>query len=337
MTEPCRAPLPLAAATALQDLRALVFRHHALHLEQQVVLGRRADLAVEEDALDAGAAQLVDEQHLVGVTARQAVGRMDVDAVEGAGSREVAQPFQRRADKSGAAVAVVGEAMPGQKGQAVRRDPRLQRRHLAGNGAVTLLLGRHAGIDGNTQGFSHAVAPLPVSHARARCRRTRHVTGCSGFGHRSRASVPGRGLVLVAFSARQGGLPFKDRDQPLERCSDMRLAEPGRLMADPDPQTWNRPAAPGHRRLHIPTGFRRNAGRLPPARPEIPRRMSAEAAREKALQTGQRVVLPDRGRGGQPHAGQPVYEPLPEALVAYTEWRCRAVSLSILLLSFMCP
>jgi len=50
---------------------------------------------------------------MVGVAARQAVGRMDVDAVRGAEGSEVAQALLRRADKGGAAVAVIDEAAVG--------------------------------------------------------------------------------------------------------------------------------------------------------------------------------------------------------------------------------
>src|SRR4051794_35977644 len=49
----------LAAAASLLDLGALVFRHHALNLQQQVILGRHPDWAVEEDDLHPGAVQFI--------------------------------------------------------------------------------------------------------------------------------------------------------------------------------------------------------------------------------------------------------------------------------------
>ncbi len=50
---------------------------------------------------------LVQENDLIGVAARQAVWRVDVDPLDCAGRSEVAQPFQGRANKGCAAVAVV--------------------------------------------------------------------------------------------------------------------------------------------------------------------------------------------------------------------------------------
>jgi len=129
-----------------------------------------------------------------------------------------------------------------------------------------------------------------------RPRHIRHVTVCNGIGHRRCAPTCGIGPVLVALTAGQAGLPFEDWNQPLERRRDMRRAEPGRLMAYPDLQDWNRPAAPGRRRLRTPIGFRRNADRLPPGRPEIPRHIPDGADYEEASLRGRRVVLPDCGR-----------------------------------------
>ena len=110
--------MPLAAPAALQDLGPLVLGHHALDLQQQVVLRREADRPVEEDDLDPGAAELVDQQHLVGVAARQPVGRVDVDAIERARGDRVAQPLEGRADQRGAAVALVDEAVLGREARA---------------------------------------------------------------------------------------------------------------------------------------------------------------------------------------------------------------------------
>ena len=40
-------------AAPLKDLGTLIFRHHPLDLEEQIFLGRPADIMVEEDDLDA--------------------------------------------------------------------------------------------------------------------------------------------------------------------------------------------------------------------------------------------------------------------------------------------
>lgn len=57
---------------------------------------------------------------------------LDADAVEGAGGSKVTQPPQRRADKGGAAAAIVGEAVLAQNGQTVFRNPCFQCCKLAG-------------------------------------------------------------------------------------------------------------------------------------------------------------------------------------------------------------
>ena len=51
----------LAAAATLEDLGALVLGHHALDLQEQVVLRRHPDRAVEEHDLGAAAAELVEQ------------------------------------------------------------------------------------------------------------------------------------------------------------------------------------------------------------------------------------------------------------------------------------
>jgi hypothetical protein len=74
----------MAAATpaALQDFGPLVFGDYALNLEQEIVLRGAADRAVEESNLRARAAKLIDEEHLMGVTAGEPVRSMDIDALD---------------------------------------------------------------------------------------------------------------------------------------------------------------------------------------------------------------------------------------------------------------
>jgi hypothetical protein len=142
--------VPLTASAALQNLGALVFGHHALHLQQKVVLRREADRAVEEHDLDPGAAKLVDQQHLVGITAGKAVGRMHVNTVVVTGGDSVAQTLEGGSHQGGAAVAFVAEMFIGHQRQAVLGEAGLQGRDLAVDGAVgDLLLGGDAGINGS--------------------------------------------------------------------------------------------------------------------------------------------------------------------------------------------
>jgi hypothetical protein len=151
--------MAFAATTTLEDLGPLILRDHALHLEEERILGGLARCPVEEDDRDAGALEFLQQQHLVGIPARQAVGRMDIEAIQAARRGQIAQllepgPHQRRP-----AVALIHEVQLRREGQAVGGDPRLQGSDLARDGlGRRLLLGRDAGVDRGLEGV-HAVFP----------------------------------------------------------------------------------------------------------------------------------------------------------------------------------
>ena len=132
----------LAAAVALGDLRALVFGDHALDLDQQlglrVIAGRRT---VEEADRHAEALELFEDQHLVGVGAREAIRAQAQDGVQRAGLGRVAQAVQRGAVQPRARVAVVDELGNDALAPVVcRRAQQLQLR--ADRAALLLALGR---------------------------------------------------------------------------------------------------------------------------------------------------------------------------------------------------
>ena len=140
--------MDLAASRPLQDLRALVLRDHALHLHEQLVLRRLARRAVEEDRRDPLLAQLVEQQHLVGVLARQAVGAVHVQPVDASLGDPIAQPLERGPHQRRAAEAVVEVNVLGQQHVAVGRHALLERRDLAvDRGLLRLLLGRNARVN----------------------------------------------------------------------------------------------------------------------------------------------------------------------------------------------
>jgi hypothetical protein len=58
----------------LQYLGTLVFSDYALNWKQEIVLRGAGDRALEENNLRARAAKLVDQEHLMGVTAVQPSG-----------------------------------------------------------------------------------------------------------------------------------------------------------------------------------------------------------------------------------------------------------------------
>src|SRR3954447_11649656 len=65
--------MKFAATASLLDLGSLVFRHHALNLQQQVIFGRHPDRTLQEHDLDTGTVQLIHQQHLVGIVTSQAI------------------------------------------------------------------------------------------------------------------------------------------------------------------------------------------------------------------------------------------------------------------------
>jgi hypothetical protein len=91
----CRMAAPTPAA--FQDLGAFVFSNHALELQKQIILRGDADRPVQEHDFGSGAAELLDEEHLISIAPSQAVRGLDVKAIEAAHGDRVAQPFKSRA------------------------------------------------------------------------------------------------------------------------------------------------------------------------------------------------------------------------------------------------
>ena len=146
--------MALAAPAALQHLGPLVLGKHALQLQQQVVLGRGPDRAIEEDHLRAGMSELLEQQNLMRIAAGEAIRGMDVEEIDGRQRDEVAQTLQGGADQAGAAVAVVDEPQIVPDAMAVLRGARGQLRQLAVDGVMlSLLVGRDPGVEGDLQGL----------------------------------------------------------------------------------------------------------------------------------------------------------------------------------------
>ena len=113
-----------------------------------------------------GTAKLIDQQDLVGIFPRQAVGRVDIESVHTARGDHIAQALQRRADQGGPTIAFIQKLHGLGHGQAIDGDALAQGRHLTGDGlGLGLLLGRHAGVDRYLDGFMSAVSFLPVAAA----------------------------------------------------------------------------------------------------------------------------------------------------------------------------
>ena len=78
----------------------------------------------------------LDEYGLVGKIPGQAIRRVDIEAIEVAGGRQVTQPLQGRPQQRGAAVAVVQETPLRRHRAAVGLGPLYEGGHLAGDAAV---------------------------------------------------------------------------------------------------------------------------------------------------------------------------------------------------------
>ena len=90
----------LPAAGALGDLRALILGDHPLELAQQLILRGAAPLGLlGEHDLHPGAGELLEQQHLVGIAAREPIGRVAQQHLERSLRGAIAQPLQRRALK----------------------------------------------------------------------------------------------------------------------------------------------------------------------------------------------------------------------------------------------
>ena len=148
----------LAAAGALADLCPLILSNHPLELAQQLVLGCAAPLGLLGEAhLHAGASELLEQQHLVGVATREAIGRVAEQHFEAALRGAVAQTLERRTLKRRAGEPVVLEHQILRDQQPARGGELTQSDGLALNRLVlALALGGHSGVD-----RGHA-ARLPV-------------------------------------------------------------------------------------------------------------------------------------------------------------------------------
>jgi hypothetical protein len=99
--------LPAAASSTLQNFGSLVFGDHALNLEQEIVLRGAGDRGVQENNLRSRAAKLIDQEHLMGITAGEPVRSVDIDALDMAASNRIPQALQRRTKQDRTTVAFI--------------------------------------------------------------------------------------------------------------------------------------------------------------------------------------------------------------------------------------
>jgi hypothetical protein len=77
---------------------------------------------IEKNNLHAAPSQLIHQHHLIGIVAREPVGRQNVQPVDCAGVGHVAQSLQRRSHQRAAAVALIDETHLALDGQTINSD-----------------------------------------------------------------------------------------------------------------------------------------------------------------------------------------------------------------------
>src|SRR5580700_2141742 len=134
--------MSLAATRTFEDLRPLVFRNHTLELQQQLIFSCCRPWRADKQGLDTGTSQLLDQQDLIGISSTEPIGCIDQHGVELAFGCQVANPLEARTDQTRATIAFVFEYPFGGNSVALLGGERGQRRRLAGNGVLLLLLVR---------------------------------------------------------------------------------------------------------------------------------------------------------------------------------------------------
>jgi len=145
------------ASNALENLGALVLGDDALNLQQEIILRRAADRAVQEYHLGPGAAKLLDQQDLMGMASCQPVGRMHIDALDMAAGNRIAQLLQCRTLKVRAAAPIIHIAVIRLKLEAINGDALLQRRDLTVDRMIARLrIARYSRVECDRAALAHA-------------------------------------------------------------------------------------------------------------------------------------------------------------------------------------
>ena len=157
--DPCPGPRPLdlTPAEPLPEDGPLVLSYGPLDLQEELVVRVGGDRALHEFDATAGLAKLLEQEHLIGVAACQAVGAVDGDDIELRRGRRIPEPVKSGAVESSPGVAGVGEDVFGAKVMSLLGDPLPKGRKLTVDRLVAfLLLGRDSCVDR----YSHGRAPL---------------------------------------------------------------------------------------------------------------------------------------------------------------------------------
>ena len=88
---------------------------------------------IEEDDLDTLPLKFLHQEHLIRITPREAIRRVDVDPIEDTSRGLVAEAFQSWTEECATAVALVDEAQFGFQAQAIGLDASFKSLDLAGD------------------------------------------------------------------------------------------------------------------------------------------------------------------------------------------------------------
>jgi hypothetical protein len=147
----------LTAPRPFENLRPFVFGDHALKLQHQLIFRRVGMWRLDENGLDPVAAELFDQENLIGIFSAQPIRRVDQDRLNVALGREIAQSLQARPQQAGAAEPrVFDHPFIGHAESLFARE--LDQCHrLAGDRVLLLLLlGGHSGVN---RGSLHRSSP----------------------------------------------------------------------------------------------------------------------------------------------------------------------------------
>jgi hypothetical protein len=209
-----------APASALQNLRTLVFGDRTLHVQQQLIFGSCRDRAFDEGYFHAVLLELLKKDPLVYVAACQAVGASEYDHVDLSLSRRVAQAVESRAIQPSAADAVIGEDVALIKRPAALLNERPQLIQLTGNRLLLFLASAgHSRVDGSSHDCCSALRRLTRINNSATSRRrgfiqrpsTRSLRTSSGIHDRRRE----RFVVELCALCDSGPLVDILQDSPL--------------------------------------------------------------------------------------------------------------------------
>lgn len=104
---PAAQPGLAAAPHALSDQVAFILRHGTPDLEQELVMRVITHRAIQKLDLAAALGEFVDQQHLMDIVARQAIGSGNQHALEGRKGSTITQAIQTGAVKLGATIPII--------------------------------------------------------------------------------------------------------------------------------------------------------------------------------------------------------------------------------------